>query len=221
MQYLYQKEAGREILSISGEEYKYLFRVRRFKIGDMVSIRNLKDDFLYTYQIVTINRREAHLKLLTKEERKIETSSLHIGWCLIDPKVIEKHLHILNEVGVEKISFIYCDRSQKSFKLNFQRLEKILINSSMQCGREKMLQLEIVDSIDEYIKRYKDIVVIDFCNNLLQDSKNIKNFLVGPEGGFSSREKAILRSFDKRSFRIKTILRSETAVIFATSLIIA
>ncbi len=221
MQYLYQKEAGREILSISGEEYKYLFRVRRFKIGDMVSIRNLRDDFLYSYQIVTIDRREAHLKLLTKEERKIETSSLHIGWCLIDPKVIEKHLHILNEVGVEKISFIYCDRSQKNFKLNFQRLEKILINSSMQCGRAKMLQLEIIDSIDEYIKRYKDIVVIDFCNNLLQDNKNIKNFLVGPEGGFSSREKAILRNFDKRSFRIKTILRSETAVIFATSLIIA
>lgn len=221
MQYLYQKEAGREILSISGEEYKYLFRVRRFKIGDMVSIRNLRDDFLYSYQIVTIDRREAHLKLLTKEERKIETSSLHIGWCLIDPKVIEKHLHILNEVGVEKISFIYCDRSQKNFKLNFQRLEKILINSSMQCGRAKMLQLEIIDSIDEYIKRYKDIVVIDFCNNLLQDNKNIKNFLVGPEGGFSSREKAILRNFDKRSFKIKTILRSETAVIFATSLIIA
>ena len=44
-------------------------------------------------------------------------NKLHIGWCVIDPKTVEKYIASLNEIGVDKITFIYADYSQKISKL--------------------------------------------------------------------------------------------------------
>jgi len=91
-------------------------------------LRNLQDQILYTY---TVEQLDKKIALLTKEEQKelrVESKHpLHIGWCLIDPKSIEKVLPTLNEIGVWKITFIYCDRSQKSFRIDFDRFEKIAV----------------------------------------------------------------------------------------------
>ncbi|XPV54809.1 MAG: hypothetical protein ACNI3H_07545 [Halarcobacter ebronensis] len=59
-----------------------------------------------------------------------------MAWCIVDPKTIEKELPYLNELGVRKITFISCDYSQKNFKLNFEKLEKILVNSSSQLWKK-------------------------------------------------------------------------------------
>ena len=47
MQYLFEGDAGKETLSIKDESYRYLFKVRRHKIGETVTLRNLEDDFIY------------------------------------------------------------------------------------------------------------------------------------------------------------------------------
>ena len=38
----------------------------------------------------------------------------------METKNIEKVLPTLNEMGVHEITFIYCERSQKSFKVDFK-----------------------------------------------------------------------------------------------------
>ena len=136
MQFVYHPDAGEEILKIEGEIYNYIFKVRRHKNGEVIPLRNMEDGYLYFYRIDEEDRRKATLILVEKEHTEIVPKGFfHLLWCIVDPKTIEKTLPMLNEIGVGKITFIYCERSQKNFRLRLDKLQKILINSSQQCGR--------------------------------------------------------------------------------------
>ena len=155
MQYLYHKDSATPTLQLKGDEHRYIFKVRRHRKGEIIALRNLKDNNIYLYKIDTLDKKEAHLVLEESKELIVKAKKrLHIGWCIIEPKNIEKVLPTLNEMGVASISFIYCQRSQKSFKLDFRRLEKILLNSSQQCGRSEIMRLEVVDSLDKFLEIY-------------------------------------------------------------------
>jgi 16S rRNA (uracil1498-N3)-methyltransferase len=145
---------------------------------------------------------------------------LHIGWCVIDPKSIEKVLPFLNEIGVKKISFIYCDRSQKNFKLDFKRFERILEASMQQCGRSSYMEFETFSRLDDFVSAYPEVKVFDFCDNVLQEGSSFKTVLIGCEGGFSKNEKEFLKK--QEVFRLDTpmVLRSETAVVSVASKIL-
>jgi 16S rRNA (uracil1498-N3)-methyltransferase len=163
MQYLHHKQAGEKSLLLKGDEHRYIFKVRRHREGEIVALRNLKDNILYSYEIESLNRKEA--LILLKESKKLIVKAkkkLHIGWCIIDSKSIEKLLPTLNEIGVEKISFIICSRSQKNFKIDYRRLERIVLNSSQQCGRSELMRLEPIDSLEEFIEQNPSAIALNF-----------------------------------------------------------
>jgi len=119
MQFLYHPDAGLPDITIEGEAYRYIFKVRRHREGERIALRNMLDDMLHFYRIDKVSRREALLAFEEKERRVVMPSkTLHLGWCVVDPKTVEKSLPMLNELGVAKISFLYCDRSQKNFRLS-------------------------------------------------------------------------------------------------------
>ena len=208
MQFLYYPNPSSDII-LTGDEHKYLFKVRRIKKSELVKIRNLKDDYLYNYEIKDISKKESFLKL--KEKIYLPNKPhqfFHLGWCIIDPKNIEKTLPSLNEIGVSKISFIYCDFSQKNFKLKLERIQKILINSSQQCGRSNLMQIEILNSSKEFFEKYPEFVAVDFDGKEIECKNYNKPFLIGPEGGFSEKE----RKFFKEKVKLEGfILKSESA----------
>ncbi len=223
MQYLYHKDASINQLIIDGELYKYIFKVRRKSSNDILKFRNLVDDMLYHYKIELIDRRKASLKLIYSEKKIVKHQhSLHIGWCIVDPKTVEKTLNSLNELGVDKITFIYCEFSQKSFKPNLDRLNTILINSSQQCGRSTLLKLDICESIDKFISKNKNSYFIDFSLNTVENYSidDINTVIVGPEGGFCEIER---EKFDQNKvigFNTSNILKSQTAVLGISSKIL-
>lgn len=214
MRFLFGEEAGAETLSLRGETYKYLVKVRRQGVGETVALRHPEHpETLYRYRIDTIEGRRAGLTLLDAERLEIASAAeLHIGWCVIDPKSVEKVLPQLNEMGVARITFIYCDRSQKQFKMDFRRLERILENSMQQCGRSTKMQLGEAASLEAFIAAHPETVVFDFCETILKESAGIGTVLIGCEGGFSEAERGLLSQ--QKTFRLATpmILRSETAV---------
>jgi len=216
MQFLYYPHPTSDII-LTGDEYKYLFKVRRIKKNELVKIRNLKDDYLYIYEIIDINKKKAFLKLKEKILAPNKPKNFfHLGWCIIDPKSIEKTLPTLNEIGVSKISFIYCDFSQRNFKLKLDRIVKILINSCQQCGRSDLMEIEVLNSIKEFIKKY-DFIALDFDGEEIECKEYNKSFLIGPEGGFSEEE----RNLFKEKIKLKGfILRSESAACAIASKIL-
>ncbi|BAF70681.1 16S rRNA (uracil(1498)-N(3))-methyltransferase [Nitratiruptor sp. SB155-2] len=216
MQFVYHPKAGVQTLQIEGETYNYIFKVRRHRKGETIAIRNMEDGTLYWYEIVEVSRREAVLELRKSEKKEVEPKRFfHLIWCIVDPKTVEKTLPMLNEIGVSKITFVYCDRSQKNFKLKLEKLRKILINSSQQCGRSRLMELEILLSLDEVIKKYNDIVLVDFCEEKLSCTDNVERVLIGPEGGVTKEERAL---FEKvKGLDTPMVLRSETAAVATAS----
>jgi len=216
MQYIYNKNASQNTLVLDSELYKYIVKVRRYKTNDFLYFRNLEDDYLYTYKIENITKKEIFLSLFEKVLKKnILKKELHIFWCIIEPKIIEKTLPMLNQIGVSKISFIYCERSQKNFKLDFERFKKIVINSNQQCGRVHMMEFELINNLESIIEKNQDLYVLDFGGDSI--CSDIKKVLIGCEGGFSDSEKVLLNSLKKVAFFTQNILKSETAVVAISS----
>ncbi len=210
MQFLYDPDASASVLTLEQEAYRHLFKVRRLHVGEIVSLRNLRDDFLYRYRIDTVDRKSARLSLTDKALRpKKPKRFLHLLWCMIDPKTVEKSLPALNQIGVFKITFVYCERSQRHFRPDFGRLEKILINSCQQCGRSDLMEMECLDSLEILLDRYAGFSVLDFGGE--KEWGEISSVLVGCEGGFTEKEREMLHNHDKIAFRSDFILKSETA----------
>ncbi len=222
MIYTFDDEAGKETLHVKGELYKYLVKVRRHVEGDELSFRS-RDDIktLHKYRVLHVEPRSLELSLISSSASEIKAKkNLHVAWCTIDPKSIEKVLPSLCEIGVEKISFISCDRSQKNFKLDFKRFERIQEASMQQSGRSSFIEFETYKNVKEFIAEHPDTKVFDFCEKTLEDSSDFETVLIGCEGGFSADEKELLSTQDV--FRLDTpmILRSESAVVAVASKIL-
>jgi 16S rRNA (uracil1498-N3)-methyltransferase len=221
MLYLYHKDAGDATLKLEGDTHRYLFKVRRHRAGDRLYLRNLKDTHIYRYEITYIDKRTALLTLEESEILEIKAPrKLHIGWCVIDPKSIEKALPSLNEMGVEQITFIYCDRSQKSFKPDMERLHKILLGSSQQSGRSEMMLLDIAESLDAFLKQYPDAKMLNFSQEHFVGKEEIETIVIGCEGGFTPRETALFASENIVGFNTSMVLKSESAACAVTAKIL-
>ena len=212
MLYLYNQKAGTPQLNLEGDDHRYIFKVRRHKVEDTLYLRNLEDGLLHRYLVTFIDKRSVILQL--EESRTLEVKanqSLHIGWCVIDPKSVEKVLPSLNEMGVEKISFIYCKRSQKSFKLDFKRLEKILLNSSQQSGRSEMMQLEMVEDLNVFVAQNPEAKMLNFSENNFVNNTTFDTIVIGCEGGFHEEEVALFTPKTIVGFNTPLVLKSESA----------
>jgi len=222
MQFTYDLNCGEDFLEIRDETYKYLIKARRQKIDDEIYFRNLNNDFIYLYKLLSISRRNAEFKLISKEEKIIKNKkSLHLAWCLLDPKTIEKHIASLNEIGVDKITFISCEYSQHNFKVNLEKLNKILINSSSQCGRSDIIKLDFSNSLKDFLEKNKDVYFLDFSKTDITTKKDdISTLVIGCEGGFSNDERLTFNKDKIVGFNSSLILRSETAIISASSKIL-
>ena len=219
MQFLFNDDAGKSTLKLKGEEYKYLFKVRRHDIGDTLSFRRRsKPEELHIYRVGSLDGRSASLEHLETQVKVIKSDKkLHIAWCMIDPKSVEKVLPSLNEMGVERISFIYCERSQKNFKIDLKRFDRILETSSQQCGRSQKMEFSLFKSLDMFFNEHPECVVLDFCDEVLSCEDKVETVLIGCEGGFSESERQSLEKHKR--FRLDTpmILRSESAAIAIAS----
>ncbi len=220
--YILHENAGKSHLTLKGELHKYLIKVRRHVEGDELSFRNKEDiKTVYCYKITDVDGRSLDLELVSSRVEEVKAiKELHIAWCVIDSKSIEKVLPSLCEIGVSRISFIYCDRSQKNFKLDFKRFDRIVEASMGQSGRTSIMEFDTYKNIAAFIGEFPDTKVFDFTDNILSGDSDFKRVLIGCEGGFSKDEKELLKS--QEIFRLNTpmVLRSESAVIAVASKIL-
>lgn len=222
MIYIFDDEAGCDTLALKGELYKYLIKVRRHGVGDEINFRS-RDDIktLHTYKLLHVEPRSAELSLISSNILEVKAKkALHVGWCVIDTKSVEKVLASLCEIGVQKITFISCDKSQKNFKADFNRMNRILEASMQQSGRTSYIEFDTSKCIQDFIAINPNTKVFDFCENTIEDGSSFETVLIGCEGGFSKNEREILKN--QESFRLDTpmVLRSESAVIAVSSKII-
>lgn len=219
MIYLLLDEKKEDILTIKGENFKYLVKVRRHSVGDSIDIRykeNITE--LCHYKIIAIEGRFLTLELQSSEVLEVKASKeLHIGWCKIDVKSVEKMLPSLSEIGVSKISFIDCERSQRNAKLDIKRLERIVEASMQQCGRTTAIEFDSYKSLESFVKMFPQTKVFDFTQKVLGCDEDFDTVLIGCEGGFSPKEREFLSSLEVFRLNTPLVLRSESAVFAVAS----
>ncbi|WP_260173476.1 RsmE family RNA methyltransferase [Campylobacter sp. 19-13652] len=206
---MYHECAGDERVGFDADMLSHI-KARRMRESERLEMRNLKDECVYIYEIRQLSRRDGFAELVFTSQKPVIKSGFCLAWAVIDPKSVQKALPALNELGVERISFIYCDYSQKNFRLDFDKLERICALSSQQCGREYLMSFELYESLDKFIASHENVALLDFGGEAL--GAHAGGFIVvGAEGGFSQRERELVRQ--KYSLNTISILRSETAAI--------
>lgn len=217
MQFLYNKQAGEELIQLQGESFNHL-KARRVKENSKLNLRNLKDNFLYSYTITNLTRNSCALKFLDKKSQSIKQSELNLALALIDIKILEKTLPFLNELGVKKLHLVFTNFSQRNFKIDLERLEKIIISSCEQCGRNTKMDLILHQSTKEFHQKFPHAIMVDFKGEQQNRFDEKELYFIGPEGGFSDDERLLFKQ--KISLKNSNILKSQTAIIAIASKIL-
>ena len=218
-------------ITITNQDVHHMKDVMRFKVNDKVII-NTYDGLVYLANITTIDKKSVSLELIEEIESKYQPLPLDLGVSLIKKDNFELILQKTTELGVKKIIPLSTERSVikvDSFDKKSIRYHTILKEASEQSERT------ILPVMGEYTF-LKNLNFNDYKYKLVcfarEDSLNIKKelesikqgeqvlVLIGPEGDFTPKEMDFLISQGFKSVSLgKTILRSETAAIYVTSLI--
>lgn len=215
MKFILSADAGKAQLRLSGDDYKYVIKVRRHAIGESIVFRNRAHlNEAYHYVLESTDGRHATFVLESQSNSPCESGKkLHIGWCVIDPKTVEKVLPMLTEMGVGKITFIQCHRSQRNFRFDYERFERIMESSIMQCGRTSLIEFSESPSLNDFLDGHPDSVIFDFGGEKLTTTEEYETVVIGCEGGFHESERSLFANHRVRHFSSPMILRSESAAV--------
>ena len=211
---------------LSKEHTHYVTNVMRLKRGSNLNFFNKDGEWLS--EIVFFDKDQVEVKFLNKLKKPTNSSNIELAICLVKKSPMETILQKATELGVNKITPIVSERTEVK-ELNFERANKIVIEATEQSNQ--MAPPEIVKTIKlkDFLQNLDPTTKLLFAdvnskNNLkIENLKDFKNLciLVGPEGDFSPSEReSILSISDVIPFTIsKNVLRSDTAVISAISLV--
>lgn len=220
LKFILHPDAGANELIISRDEYKYLIKVRRHIIGDLIVFRHRDAlSMAHTYRLEKTDGKNGYFILESSQKLPCEArKKLHIGWCLVDPKTIERTLPMIMELGVSKITFIHCKRSQRNFRLEFDRFNRIMESAMMQCGRTSFIELSEAPALSTFLSANPEAVVLDFGGEALSLAEPFETVVIGCEGGFDENERKAFNAHRIRHFNLPMVLRSETAVVAIASM---
>ena len=211
---------------LSKEHIHYVVNVMRMKRGSNINFFNKKGEWLS--EIIFLDRDRVEVKFLNKIKESSTKSNIELAICLVKKTPMEIILQKATELGVSKISPIISERTEVK-ELNYERAQKIVIEATEQSNQltpPKIFKaINLIDFLENLDNRTKFLFGdVNSQNNLQKkdvEGDTLKSILIGPEGDFSSNErKSILAKANITSFSMsKNILRSDTAVISAISLV--
>lgn len=207
--------------TMSEEESRHCVKALRYQKGDLIDITNGKGESAVAV-ITNDNIKACEVKIV--ERKKVEQKRfLHLA---IAPTKnadrIEWLVEKATELGVEKISLIQTERTERNF-LKKERLQKITISAIKQSHQFLLPEIATEVKFEDVINNQSEINLIAFVdpNNPVQfKEKLISNkkilILIGPEGDFTLEEVAFAEQhhFTKISLG-NNILRTETAGLLA------
>ena len=211
---------------LSKEHTHYIVNVMRLKRGSNLNFFNKNGE--WKSEIIFLNKDRVEVRFLEKIKEAKNLSKTELAICLVKKNPMETILQKSTELGVSKIIPIVSERTEVK-DLNYERARKIVIEATEQSNQLNPPEISEVKKLKDFLKNLDSSTKLLFADvnspNILKND-NLKkgealSVLIGPEGDFSPAEReSILKVPDVKSFTIsKNILRSDTAVITAISLV--
>ena len=173
-----------------------------------------------------ISKNVVEFKIIKQLRQKENTKELWLAFSPIKSNYQNFMIQKATELGVTKFLPIIFDRTVVR-KINKERLEKIVIEASEQSNRINVPLIESAQKLDNFLKMSSmDLIFTDLnSDNKKIDKSKLTDkpicIIIGPEGDFSPAERELILGFSNVvPFTLsKNVLRSDTAVISAISLV--
>ncbi|MEG2102927.1 MAG: 16S rRNA (uracil(1498)-N(3))-methyltransferase [Flavobacterium sp.] len=209
--------------SFDKEESKHIIKVLRKKDSDILHVTN-GSGLLFETEITLASDNKCIVEVLSIKKSPEPKFRLHLA---VAPTKMndrfEWFLEKATEIGIQEITPIICDRSERKV-INLERFEKIILSAMKQSNETFLPKLNDAVSFKEFIKqKNKGLQFIAHCEET--DKKSLKGalkpnedvtLLIGPEGDFSDKEIALAIENNFQPVTLgNTRLRTETAAVVA------
>lgn len=202
----------------------YISKVMRIKENEIFSLFNSSGE--WEAKILNITKSIVEFEITNQIRQKENQKELWLAFSPIKSNYFNFMIQKATELGITKFVPIIFERTVVR-KLNKERLEKVIIEATEQSNRINIPTLEDATNLEDFLKSSEMNLIFTDLNsdNKKVDIEKLTNkpvcIVVGPEGDFSEYERDKILSFkDVQAIKInENILRSETAVISAISII--
>lgn len=222
---------------LRGTDVAHIRKVLRLKGGDRIQILDGRGN-CYTVILTTVGRDSIESTISLKEDESNCESHLRIclGQGIVKGTGFDGIVRKSVELGVDKVVPVNASRcisklSQEDAAKKIDRWSRIAREASKQCGRSKVPDIgskSITVKDFCFVNRESDLKLIFWeeerslrIKDLLHKNQlNSVAILIGPEGGFSSKEVEISRKYGFQSVSLgPRLLRTDTAPLAAISIL--
>ncbi len=223
--YLDAPLAPQQRVAVSREQAHYLLTVLRMAEDQRVLVFNGRDgEFLAALK--PLSKKAAELEIVEQTRPQPPLPQLDFLFAPLKVGRLEYLVQKATEMGVRQITPVFTDHTQLH-KVNAARLEANILEAAEQCGNLAIPALQEAQRLDALLDGWNPGRRIIFCNES-QAGNNPSDILsaveerdlallVGPEGGFSEREreKLLALPFVTAIPLGPRILRADTAAVAA------
>ena len=201
----------------------YVSKVMRLKEKEVFSLFNISGE--WEAKIVNITKSIVEFNVTKQLRQKENTKELWLAFSPIKSNYFNFMIQKATELGVTKFLPVIFERTIVR-KVNKERLEKVIIEAAEQSNRITVPSIEDPQKLKSFLNNDMDLIFTDLNTaNTKIDLTKLTNkptcVIIGPEGDFSEEEREKILKFNGvQPIKInENILRSETAVISALSII--
>jgi 16S rRNA (uracil1498-N3)-methyltransferase len=197
--------------------------VLRLTLGECIDLFSA-DGESARYKIVQTTKSQVQLEYVEKLERSKTPLELRVCLALLKKDNFELAVAKLTEMGVSEIVPLLTARTEKK-NIDQARLGRIVIESSEQSGRTTLPKIQPIATLEDILTHTQSKTI--YFGSLTQGERNHQfeaestTLCVGPEGGWTAEEEALLRGHGARALSFgTTTLRAETAALALSAIIL-
>lgn len=228
---------GKKRFLLPKDEAKHLTRVLRIGAGDTIeAIDGHGNRATGIVEVVG-----SHVYLSLDNEPRSETKAgdilpLTLACAILKTDAMHVAIEKATELGVKRFIPLLTERSVVKMESKpeshfLTRWQKIADQSLKQCGRLQQMTISNPVSLDQLLKDENNSTVWFFMDESLdanrasmlidQDFNQETGILIGPEGGWSAKERALIEKLNQvRAISLgPLVLRAETALIASTAIV--
>ena len=201
----------------------YVSKVMRLREKEVFSLFNISGE--WEAKILNITKSIVEFNVTKQLRQEENNKELWLAFSPIKSNYFNFMIQKATELGVTKFLPIIFERTIVR-KINKERLEKVIIEAAEQSNRITVPSIEDPQKLKSFLNNDMDLIFTDLntANTKIDLTKLTSKptcVIIGPEGDFSEQEREEILKFNGvQSVKInENILRSETAVISALSII--
>lgn len=215
-----------QVIDLSRDHAHYLFNVLRLSVGQRVAVFNGQQGE-WQAEIVTTGKRGGTVRCLTPSAPQRMPPDIWLVFAPIKKARTDFIVEKATELGAARILPVQTEYTN-SERIRQDRLQAHAVEAAEQCGGTFVPEVADLQPLSRLLDAWDESRALIFADEALSEGAAPMRdvppapaaIIIGPEGGFSSAERARLRKMDSvTSLSLgPRILRADTAAVAALTL---